>query len=340
MERKYLELNSRLDVSKFKVGPLKPNKGAGGSGGKGHSASLTYDGSPFNLALLNITLPFGASPYKDEATGSEKWSLDCELPEDQLNKINEFDEFIIDLCHKHDGIMNNQEISGKSREFCESKYKRMLKYAKDKVTKKPKTEFAPKFRVKMYTDASGEFTAEFYRSRYTKNAQGVEVQLKPETVNVTTKAPADDSRLITNFLPRQARGSLLCRLSVFATALGFGVTASLYQVKVEFKETVKPGVCQIPGDYLGEGGCEEEDDCSGGKAQDPIMDGASEKLESDTELADNVLEEEPAIEPDPVVEPEPEPVAVLAPAVAVESAAAVATEPVSKPARRGVRAKV
>lgn len=158
--RETVYLVNEVDPSKFKFGKVEINK----YGGK--SVRVSYDGNdfPFLLQLPRVRMPFGLGKYQDENSPVVKYSMDFSLAGYELNdngqpvnpKMRQFYELMVAMKESliQGACANSQEWLGvkkdKARpEFMEMMVRDSLRFATDKRTGEPMTQYAPTMKAKV-----------------------------------------------------------------------------------------------------------------------------------------------------------------------------------------------
>ena len=144
-----ISLNT-LVPSKVTLTKLTQNKG-----GKGRSAFLNYNGKKFSLAVQDIRFPFGISQkMRDEETTTtlDQWTLQMEPTAEQIKVLEAFDEHILNTVNSNPELRkallgaSDDDDPKVSIKLLKSRYTSVLKYAKDKDTKKIVDTYPPKIR--------------------------------------------------------------------------------------------------------------------------------------------------------------------------------------------------
>jgi hypothetical protein len=284
---------------------------------------------------IHISLPYlmtwGVADYVDEKTGESdgKYSASLSFPSEDyatpatttaLNKLKEFDNYILDAAVKHSEVWWGESMS---REVVKHTFFPFLKYSRNKDTKKIDLTKPPTIRAKV----------PFYDGRWNVEIFNPKMQML---------YPADDNTTpMDHISPRSNIACVLQCGGIWIGGKGWGLTWKMFQcvVKNNNPPVSLKGVCSVilPKDEEVE---EPEvpatprnvgSSSSTKKALPPVI--TAEVDDSDTEEPAPVTKEsiptkapEPVVkEPEPVVK-EPEPVVeeISAPApVAEEPAPAV-----------------
>ena len=225
------------DVHQHNCGLAKVNKS-----GQGKSAPLTYNKKRFYLKVPRLYCPFGASKPKpkpgDKEPENPSWSVQMSFGDDELckifqNKVNEFDQFMIDqACQPEYQVswLGASKTKPFIREIVESKYTHMLKYVKKDG--EINHEYPPFIRAQFATTFKPPF--EFSCEIYDKDNQLLKASTNPD---------ADDC--INKVIPNGCYCSALLTGSIWANATGFGVTWKIAQLKVFPLRGLPKGKCLV-----------------------------------------------------------------------------------------------
>lgn len=229
---------NNFDASKVTIGKLTANKS-----GKGASAYLSYDGGRFSVKMLDTRFPFGVSNYNGDgvsANDTAKWSLVVQPNDEQLKVFKSLDEHILHSISKNlelRKILGGDSIEDSDKpevalKMLRSRYYSLLKYSKDKVTKKINEAYPPTVRCGLGVK-DDRFTTEFF---CTKN--GVS---EPMNVDTIPDSEFNAARLLRG----DSNGSVLFNMSLWATDKLFGVKMQAVQVKTTPRSAHVSGVCLL-----------------------------------------------------------------------------------------------
>jgi hypothetical protein len=227
--------------NKSQTSTAKPNKS-----GQGKSVNLTYEGNRFYLKTPKMHVPFGGSQPPNLKGGlNEKikdipqWNVQMVFSDDPenttfLEKVREFDEFMINEAHRID---NNISWLGASRskpfskEVVESKYFPMLKHSKKDG--EISDVYPPFIRIGLPTNYKNpkDFSCEFY------DKDGILLNISANSL---------DSNSPTNMIPSGSYCAALIQGSIWCTSNGFGVTWKVAQIKIfPPKGSIPRGKCLV-----------------------------------------------------------------------------------------------
>ena len=274
----------QFDASAISVGKVKDNRN-----GAGKSANISYDAGRFYLVLNKIRFPFGASKKPDEFKKGNKdqYTLQCELTEEQINKIKEIEEHLLDICVKNEEIIAASGAKKPSRDILESKFWSMLKYSKDKADKsKVNTAYPPTIRIAIPNDNEDGFNCNFYKS-----SNGT-------SEKVTINNVSESENHISNFLTNGSTGSVLATASLWFSSSGFGISLRASQIKAEPRRVVKTDVCLL----------DQFDSTPSQSTRVPTTSHVVEDPELEEEASGDADDEEiEEVDEEPTPEPTPEP---------------------------------
>ena len=150
-----IQVSNQFDPSSVLFSALKKNK----NGGK--SVVLTRgDKKKLYLQLPFMRSPFGLSAFTDESTNKTSYSLDLSFDNDNdeaqelATKLRELDEIILNTV-----ATNSKDWLGKKYDINvirEALYKPLVRQGKE--------GYADTLKLKVQTNASGEFISEVYNS--------------------------------------------------------------------------------------------------------------------------------------------------------------------------------
>ena len=160
-----------VDFEQFQFSDVTVNK----YGGK--SCKVKYQGQDLYLQLPRMRLPYGLSVYEEKDPNGNvlksKYSLDFSLSGFEMNesgepvnpRIYEFFKFLEGMQEMlHTAASKNSHewlgIDGASIEVAKALCRDEIRYAKDKITKKPTNKYAPTFKARVG----------FYEGRFICNA--------------------------------------------------------------------------------------------------------------------------------------------------------------------------
>ena len=145
-----------VDVDKFDFGEITVNK----YGGK--SCKIKYEGQDLFVQFPRMRLPYGMSIYEDESTGKKKYSLDHSLggyeldddgnPRDQ--RVRDAFDFLEKLEKKlYETAAKNcdewLDMAEATPAVAKALCRDLIKYHRDKVTKKITNKYPPTFKSKL-----------------------------------------------------------------------------------------------------------------------------------------------------------------------------------------------
>lgn len=151
---------NQVEMSKFRFGDPTVNKYGG------RSASVKYDGKPFYIQGPRMRLPYGLGEYQEkDKTGAvikTKYSMDFSFAGYELNeegvasapKVREFYEFMIDMQKllvraAQDNSETWLDMPDASEGVAKALTREIVKFSKDKVTKKITTKWPPTMKAKV-----------------------------------------------------------------------------------------------------------------------------------------------------------------------------------------------
>lgn len=227
-----------LDASKVTIGKLTANKS-----GKGSSAYISYDGNRFSVKMLDTRFPFGVSNYSGDEPGANeggKWSLAMQPTDDQIKVFKALDEQILNSISRNlelRKVLGGDSIEDSDKpemalKMLRGRYYSLLKYSKDKVTKKVNDAYPPTVRCGL--GVKGDvFTTEFFSSK-----NGVS---EPMHVDTIPDSEFNAGRLLRG----DSNGSVLFIMSLWATEKSFGVKMHAVQVKTSQRSVHVSGSCLL-----------------------------------------------------------------------------------------------
>lgn len=276
--------------SKVSLTKLTQNKS-----GKGRSAFLNYEGKKFSIAIHDTRFPFGVSQkMKDEkqpAATRDQWTIQIEPNSDQIKIFEALDEYILQNINSNPDFRRallgaaDDDNPAVSIKVLKSRYTSLVKYAKDKETKKVTTDFPAKIRCNIPNKDEG-FSTQFFRP--------IPGSGSSEPVMVDNIPDSDAN--IANLLRSSSTGSVLLALSLWESGSGFGITMKALQIKAEPRTgSVPTGTCLLDS-MMGS---------STAQVQDPVNLDQNSEDDVNDQLEDEVLEEEDEEEDEEVSAPPP-----------------------------------
>lgn len=281
-----------------------------------------------------LMMTWGITDFIDEKGESDgKYTMSLNFPNDQYKKPST-DEFLLKLKAFENQILDdavkNSELwfgeSDMSREVLKHMYFPMLKYTKDKVTKKNDLSKPPSIRAKV-PNYNGKWSVELYDT----------------SSKMVFPDPVNDNITPIDLVPKQSNVAAVLQCGgLWFGGKGWGITWKLVQAVVKPKEIVSIfGKCHIQ---------LSDDDISAMNKEPVVTDIPDEEITVEAVVstqADDTddEEEQPVVEPTPapvikktiVKKPSPEPVvAVVETPVAVE----VSSEEPPKVAKKVIKKKV
>ena len=205
-------------------------------GGKSINIISTQSNRSLHISTPLLTT-WGISDYVDEKTGESdgKFSMSLSFPNDDyatpqtnqfLKKLKAFEDQILDDAVKYSDAWFGEELS---REVVKHNFFPFLKYAKDKVTKKPDYTKAPTIRARV-PNYNNKWTVEIY-----------------DTQNKLLFPCDNENMTPMDFVPKKSKvASVLQCGGLWFGGKGWGVTWKLVQSVVKPHEVVSVfGKCHI-----------------------------------------------------------------------------------------------
>lgn len=151
---------NQVDISKFSFGDPTVNKYGG------RSASVKYDGKPFYIQGPRMRLPYGLGEYQEKdksgAVTKTKYSMDLSFAGYELNeegeasapKVREFYDFMLEMQKVLvKAAQENSEtwldMPDASEGVAKALTREIVKFSKDKKTKKITTKWPPTMKAKV-----------------------------------------------------------------------------------------------------------------------------------------------------------------------------------------------
>lgn len=225
----------KFNIKTLKYGPPKPNE----SGGKSYSILNVFpgvNGNPPNPALLRFETPtmrtYGVSDFE----GNKKYNVALQFPDadSRSEDINLFLQNIqaLEKKVKHDAFLNQQEWLGSNWDIeaiTDALFTPMLKYPKDKTTKKFLLDRAPALHVKL----------PIWKDVY---------QCEVYNVNGKKLFPNNDGLTPLELIPKNSNVACIIQCGGIWVASGkYGVTWRLSQIVVQEQRPGITGQCLIRG---------------------------------------------------------------------------------------------
>ena len=128
----------------------------------GKSCKVKCNGSDLYVQFPRMRVPYGISIYQEEGSDKKKYSLDCSLGGYELDdegeprdpRMRDAYEFLVKMEKKlHKTAAENSDswldMEGATPEVAKALCRDLIKYARDKVTKKITDKYPPTFKSKL-----------------------------------------------------------------------------------------------------------------------------------------------------------------------------------------------